>query len=150
MPSVCACSMRVCVYQPTASQVCFPHCLTLVWGMFRVQSRWPWSGCTEQLDDRPERPMTQTAGPYRPAGTGQPCVLCVSVCGHGSVFSNASSCCLHTNFLSPTDTPVQKYKVPVGAGNWHINTFFHSLPESAHHSRLRNICLQRVFKQPQC
>lgn len=64
---------------PEPSQVCFPHCLTPVWGMFRVQTQWPRSGCTEQLDDRLERPMTQAAGPCGPAGFGQPCVLCVSV-----------------------------------------------------------------------
>lgn len=57
------------------------------------------------------------------------CIVCQWV-GIGYLFANASSCCPHTNFLSSTDTPVQKYEVQVGAGIWHINAFFffHSLP----------------------
>lgn len=76
VPSVC---VWVCVCQRRASQVCFPQRSTLAWGMFRAESQWPKSGCTEQLDGWPERPVTHAAGPYRPTGTGLPCVLCVSV-----------------------------------------------------------------------
>ena len=36
---------------------------------------------------------------------------CVSVCGHRYLFAIASSCCPHTNFPSPKDTPVQKFEV---------------------------------------
>lgn len=69
---------------------------------------------------------------------------CVWLCGLGFVFANTSSCCPHTILPSPTDTPVQKYEIQVGAGIWNINTFLTLCP-SQHAAASRETF---VFKQP--
>ncbi len=142
--------------------LCMSMCVNAEQVKSASPSAWPWRGACSELSASGlglAAPSSLMAGlnarwhrqlvPTDPLALDS-VVYCVSVCRHGYAFANASSCCPHTNFPSPTDTPVQKYEVQVGAGIWHINTFFHSLPQSAHHCRLRNICLQRVFKQPLC